>query len=200
MKELNLQTTLENISQGDTESFSHLYNHLYDKVYGYTFNRTMDHSACEDIVSNSFIKLLESIKKFNYKNDAAFYGWLFKIVRSQISNYYRKQNKYALKTEYFDDDTANSLIDTKTKPIGHQIDADNDQMKLAIAMQQLNKKEKEIIQLYYFADLSHRDTGSIMKMSEGAARVALHRTVKKLATIMKTVPGFMTTELERTTQ
>lgn len=184
MKTINTKELVIKAQRGDKDAFSGLYDELYDKVYGYCYKKTFDHAISGDITANTFVKLIENLHKFNWVNEAAFYGWVFRICSGEVSNFFKKQNKYNLNSEYFDEDTCDMFEDIKQNNIKEEVDKNLDKERLRAALKKLKAKEKHIVELYYFADMSHKDIANIKDMTEGNVRVISHRAIKKLQGIL----------------
>lgn len=182
--EHNIQTLVSDAASGNVRAFEHLYEQLYDKLYGYAWNRTFDRLATQDIVANTFIKIIGGLPKFHWNNDAAFYGWTYRLAMSEIANYFRVEQHYALYTKHLDDNSAQALADINAKTAAQELDTADDIYKLHQALAKLKKKERRIVELFYFADASHREIAAALDMREGAVRTALHRAIKKLQTAM----------------
>jgi RNA polymerase sigma factor (sigma-70 family) len=181
---LGLEEQVEAAKQGDENAFGHIYDITYDKLLAYTWRRTFDKHASEDIVSNTYIYIIEHISTFEWKSEAAFYGWIYRVTMSELSNYFRKSNRYALRSEYFDQDTIDELVDEEAKAIGQLIDQKDDCYVLHQAIAKLKKKDQRILELYYFADASQKQIAEATKMSEGTVRTRLHRALQKLKLIL----------------
>lgn len=175
---------IQQAQTGNEKAFEKLYQELYDKVYGFCYKRTFDHSVSGDITANTFIKLIENFHKFEWQNEGAFYGWIFRICSNEVSNYFKKQNKYNLNTDYFDNDTCELLEDVKQSLTSENIDKNLDKQRVNQAMKQLQDKEKHIVELHYFAAISHKEIAKMKNMSEGNVRVVAHRAVNKLKNIL----------------
>lgn len=171
---------------GDKEAFGKLYDELYSKVYGYSYKKTFNHAHSGDITANTFVRLLESLHKFTWVNEAAFHGWVFRLANNEVSNFFKKQNKYNLNTDYFDSDSTNLLEDIKQKNIKEEVDKNLDKARLHSAMKKLKSHEKQILELYYFADMSHKHIAQHMDIKEGNVRVIAHRASKKLKDLLQT--------------
>lgn len=129
------------------------------------------------------MKVIESLPKFTWLNETAFYGWVFRICSGEISNYFKKQNRYSLNNDYFDDDTCALMQDLRSN-IKEEVDQNLDSARLHSALKKLKNKEKHILELHYFANMSHRDIAQIKDINEGNVRVIAHRAIKKLEKLL----------------
>ena len=63
--------------KGDSNAFAKLYELTYQKVYFFSMYLTRDKSLSEDVVQETFIHALKSIK--TVKDDKLYIAWLNKI-------------------------------------------------------------------------------------------------------------------------
>jgi len=51
----------------DKRYFEKLYEIYFDKIYTYIYYKTFNHQLTEDLTSETFMKVLKSLDKFEYK-------------------------------------------------------------------------------------------------------------------------------------
>jgi RNA polymerase sigma-70 factor (ECF subfamily) len=103
-------------------------------------------------------------------------AFLFQIARNLVTDYYREKNKFeVISTEYYP-----RIIDPKMD-LEDKIAKDSELIQIKKALMNLNNEDyKEAILLHYIEDLPISEVAKIMKKSEGAVRVTLHRALKAL--------------------
>ncbi|WP_253805990.1 RNA polymerase sigma factor [Paenibacillus sp. Cedars] len=69
-----------------------IYYEFYDLVYGQILYVVRDHAAVEDIIQESFIKVITS--KPNFEMESKMRGWLRVVAKNSTMNYLRKNKKY----------------------------------------------------------------------------------------------------------
>lgn len=176
LNEENLRQLVEDSQCGNTEAFGCLYDALYSKIYNYAYKRTFDSTVAEDITANCFYNLMTHIASFKWRGGPRFYAWMFRIVMNEIATYYRQGNKYVLSEDWLD------LADV-TRDEDSQLDqmiSSEEHDMLQRAIDTLPLKLSRVVELYYFAGLSHGEIARTLSISESAARVRLHRGVEKL--------------------
>lgn len=62
-----------------------------DKLYNYVYYHSGDHYLAEDIVSETYIRVIEKINDFVLR-DVPFKAWLFRIAHNLLVDYFRKKN------------------------------------------------------------------------------------------------------------
>ncbi|KJD37062.1 RNA polymerase sigma-70 factor [Tamlana sedimentorum] len=68
-----------------------------DYLFNYTISRVNDREMAQDLVSETFLAGLKSMK--NFKGDASERTWLISILKRKIIDYYRKINSNKGKAE-----------------------------------------------------------------------------------------------------
>src|SRR6185503_5788991 len=76
---------------GDKEAFSDLYNTYFEKIYVFVFYRVSHKEVAEDLTEDIFLKAYQQLK--NLTATEAFQGWLYKIARNRIIDYYRSKKE-----------------------------------------------------------------------------------------------------------
>lgn len=134
------------------------------RIYLIALSYTKNSADAEDIMQNVFIKLWKHEKPF--EDDSHMDKWLTIVCinecRDFIKNSFRRHN---LPIE--EAINISSLDNTK----------DIDLFK---AVMELPKKERTIIHLFYYEDMSINDISDILKIKESAVKTRLFRARKKL--------------------
>lgn len=178
----SLQLLVVASGDGDSEAFGELYDLLYDRVYSYAYRRVFDHAVAEDITATVFYNVMTHIGRFKWKHAGGFYAWVFRITAHEITRYHSQQSRYVVPEDWL------SFSDTihDERPAQDDMSQSNERSKaLHAAVQKLPAKLKEVVELYYFANLSHALVAEALRISEGTARVRLHRGLAQLQDTMK---------------
>ncbi|PAD74521.1 RNA polymerase sigma factor, partial [Paenibacillus campinasensis] len=64
-----------------------IYYEFYDLVYGQILYIVRDHAAAEDIIQESFLKVITS--KPEFENESKMRGWLRVVAKNSTMNYLR---------------------------------------------------------------------------------------------------------------
>lgn len=163
----------------DTEAFGRLYDIYFDKIYGYVFYRVGDRAEAEDLTEQVFLKVLEAIKKFEWRN-VSFVSWLFKIASNVVIDYYRRCSRMTTVPieDYIEElqgtDDPASLAIRKFS-----------QEKLYLAISKLTDEQQEVIILKFLTNFSNAEIARTLKKSEGAVKSLQHRALSALQRVLK---------------
>ena len=158
---------------GDQVALSELYTLYFPRVYRYILARTGNTYDAEDLAEEVFMKVLEAIDRFQWR-EAPFSAWLFRIAHNSLISQRRKDgvrgrsgplsDGIALDSQSPDDMVANRL-------------ALNEIMDAA---QNLPEAQRQVITLRFAAGLSVAETARAMNKGEGNVKVIQHKAIAKL--------------------
>ncbi|MEM6997792.1 MAG: sigma-70 family RNA polymerase sigma factor [Patescibacteria group bacterium] len=186
MKKSELKQVVSKAQAGEVRAFEQIYDAYYDKLAGYALRRVLDQHIAEDVVANVFIKVLEKLPKFKWRHDHSFNGWVYRITSNEINQYFRRQSRYVLSAPRDMEAEYASVLEHNhnAKDLERSIDENIDYMRLHACISELRPKHQDIVHLYYFENLSHKEIAVALKMREGSVRVTLSRITKKLNQLM----------------
>lgn len=147
-----------------------MYNRYFKDVYLFAFSLSKNQHIAEDITSETFIKVMQSLDSFKGESDIKV--WLFQIAKNTYYSYLRKNNR-VVPTETFDYeiDTINVEKDVLDK---------NESMRVHRTLHTLPDPYKEVFSLRLFGELSYKEIGEIFGKTENWACVTYYRARKKI--------------------
>jgi RNA polymerase sigma-70 factor (ECF subfamily) len=75
--------------QLNAEALGALYQQFLPVVYGYIASRIADRRTVEDITSEVFVSMLESISRLRATDETGFAAWLMRITRFRLADHFR---------------------------------------------------------------------------------------------------------------
>lgn len=98
------------LARGDPADFAPLYARYVRPIYRFCYRRLGSHEAAEDATSQTFLKALAAIDRFEDRRDGSFRSWLLTIADRIVTDAYRRRRPQA------DIDAANEMIDGALGP------------------------------------------------------------------------------------
>jgi RNA polymerase sigma-70 factor (ECF subfamily) len=144
---------------GDARALNELINNHRDLAFSIAMKYLKNTEDAEDIVQNSFIIVLKSIK--NFRNESKFSTWLFTIVYHECLRELKLKN---YKTEYIP-----QFIEYE-----EETNITND-YKLEKLLETLKPNEYTVITLFYLKEKTIKDISEITSLSKANIKVLLHR-------------------------
>lgn len=153
------------------KTFKMVYEHYYDYIYNYFYYHTFQREVTEDLTSITFMKVLEKGNLYD-EEKAKVITWLLTIAKNVWVDYLRKNRKRVISI-----DDLNEQAVSGDNEIYSQVEVQVDIQKM---LGNLSERERMIILLHYYMDLSYGEIAMQLDISEKCASVTASRTLKKI--------------------
>ncbi len=153
---------------GDENSLGALIDRYKNRIYSFIYSKVLDKDATEDIFQDTFIKVINTLKRGNYREEGKFLPWTMRIAHNLVIDYFRKNNKTNTfnNTDEFDifsvlkDDSLNA----ENQIVREQVY--DDVRKL---IQELPADQKEVLVMRMYRDMSFKEIAEITDVSINTA-------------------------------
>ncbi len=158
--------------EGDAEAFGDLYERYMNQLYRYIYYRIGDTGLSEDFTEAVFLRVWESLPSFDI-NRISFKGWLFRVARNLLVDYYRTRKRQHPLDEDFD------FPDPQQSPEERMIASERKALVIS-ALKEIKQEYQDVLTLRFVNGLSHLETAKVLNRSVGAVRVLQHRALQAL--------------------
>ena len=174
---------VQNFLNGDNKSFETLLSRHKSRVFAFIMSKVKNRDITEDIFQDTFIKVINSLKRGKYNEEGKFLPWMMRISHNLVIDHFRKESKMRKIRPTAEFDIFDVLDDGSKNQeeimIQTQVHSD-----LKVLIEQLPDDQKEVLKMRYFEDLSFKKiadlTDSSINTSLGRMRYALIN-LRKLA-------------------
>src|SRR5712692_9706846 len=90
---LEMRELVARAQKGDRDALEELYLLHFDRIYGYLHMSVGNRHDAEDLTTQTFLKMLESIGKFRWQS-APFSAWLFRIAHNLAMDHFRASRRW----------------------------------------------------------------------------------------------------------
>lgn len=155
----------------DAREFEARYREYLPRVLNFIRLRVADEAVAQDLTAATFEQAFR--KRGQLRNQAAFGGWLFRIARNEVGQYYRRRRPEI---------SLESLLDLPDRGVSpYQATARREELREVLtAIARLSQREQEIIALKFAAGLSNREIARVMGLSDSNVGVILFRAIRKV--------------------
>ena len=174
------QYYIDKTLQGDSHAFSTLVERYQDFIFTIIIRMVKVREEAEEVAQDTFIKAFESLESF--RGESKFSSWLYSIAYRKALDRIRKNNRTRT-TELIEEVTEHE-VESIENALHYLEDQERKQM-IRDCISQLNEQEAAIITFYYFEEQSVKEIAAITQLSEDNIKVKLHRSRKKLFTLLK---------------
>lgn len=153
-----------------TSDFTALFDEHYPAIHAYLRRRVGD--AADDLAAETFVRALETRDRFAPERGNVR-AWLFGIAGKLLHHHWRRERRQL--RAY-----ARTGVDPLDAPdyagaADERLDAQRQARAIADALASLSARERDVLTLHAWAELSHAEIAAALGIKEGTVRSRLHR-------------------------
>ena len=158
---------------GDRVALEDLYLMHFDRIYSYLQMTTGNRHDAEDLTNQTFVKMLESIGRFQWRK-APFSAWLFRIAHNLAIDHFRSRRRWQPEEEPPEPPDADhrSAEDEAMHAIGRR--------SMLEMIEDLSEDQQQVLMLKFVFNFSNGEAATILGKSEGAVKSLQHRALASL--------------------
>ncbi len=159
--------------RGDRDALEELYLIHFDRIYGYLHLSVGNRHDAEDLTTQTFMKMLESIKKFRWQS-APFSAWLFRIAHNLAMDHFRASRRLQPEEEVPEPvgEEEPSAEAAAMQSLGRQ--------SMLELIEDLSQDQKQVLTLKFVFNLKNAEVATILGKTEGAIKSLQHRALVSL--------------------
>jgi|SRR5690554_90911 len=171
-------------ASGNEWALAQLIERHQARIFGFIFSKVKDRDLANDIFQETFIKVINTIRKGSYNEEGKFLSWVMRIAHNLIIDYFRKANKIQLQRDY-DDFSIFDGIEDREKNIEAKLIYEQIEDDLQILISRLPEEQQEIIRLRLYDDLSFKEISELTGLSINTALGRMRYAVLNLRKIIE---------------
>jgi len=169
----HVRQLVDRAQQGDRDALEELYLIHFDRIYSYLHMTVGNKHDAEDLTTQTFLKMLESIGKFRWQS-APFSAWLFRIAHNLSMDHFRSRRRWQPEEEV-------------PEPIGSEEPSAELEAMQSIGRQsmlelidKLSPEQQQVLTLKFVFNFANADVAKILDKTEGAIKSLQHRALASL--------------------
>jgi RNA polymerase sigma-70 factor, ECF subfamily len=168
-----VRSLVERAQQGDRAALEDLYLIHFDRIYGYLHVSVGNRQDAEDLTTQTFLKMLESIGKFRWQS-APFSAWLFRIAHNLAMDHFRAGKRWQPEEEVpeLEPDESTSAEAGALESIGRK--------SMLELIDDLSPEQQQVLTLKFVFNFANAETATILGKTEGAIKSLQHRALVSL--------------------
>src|SRR6059036_211613 len=172
---------VERAQQGDREALEELYLLHFDRIYSYLHMSVGNRHDAEDLTTQTFLKMLESVGKFRWRS-APFSAWLFRIAHNLAMDHFRANRRWQPEEEVPEPDPGegSAAEEEALESIGRR--------SMLELIQKLSHEQQQVLTLKFVFNFSNAEAATILDKTEGAIKSLQHRALASLQRQIATSP------------
>ena len=158
---------------GDRSALEELYLIHFDRIYSYLHVTVGNRHDAEDLTTQTFLKMLESIGKFRWQK-APFSAWLFRIAHNLAMDHFRAGRRWQPEEDV-------------PEPIGQEeLSAEDEAMQsigrasMLELIDGLSHEQQQVLTLKFVFNFGNAEVATILGKTDGAIKSLQHRALVSL--------------------
>ncbi|ALI99289.1 MULTISPECIES: RNA polymerase sigma factor [Rufibacter] len=182
--QLNDSALVTSYIAGNESAFEELVNRHKSKVYTTILLIVKDTYTAEDLLQETFVKAIHTMKSGRYNEEGKFSSWICRIAHNLAIDYFRREKRSPMITLEDGSNVFNTLSFSEESVESIRIKEET-HARLRELIQQLPAAQKEVLIMRHYADMSFQEiaeaTGVSINTALGRMRYALINLRKKMS-------------------
>jgi RNA polymerase sigma-70 factor (ECF subfamily) len=168
-----IRALVERGQKGDRAALEELYLIHFDRIYSYLHMSVGNRHDAEDLTTQTFLKMLESIGKFRFQS-APFSALLFRIAHNLAMDHFRAARRWQPEEEVPEQpgEEEPSAEAQALQSIGRQ--------SMLELIEDLSPEQQQVLTLKFVFNFPNADVATILEKTEGAVKSLQHRALVSL--------------------
>lgn len=170
---------------GKQSSLETIINRHKDRVYTYILLMVKNEALAEDIFQDTFVKVINSLKRKKYQDNGKFLSWVLRIAHNLVIDHFRKEKQLKLisndnyendilNVQYLSDKNVEQLI------VNEQILA-----KVKRLIHYLSPEQKEVIIMRLYFSMSFKEIAEQTNVSINTALGRMRYAIMNLRRLIE---------------
>jgi RNA polymerase sigma-70 factor (ECF subfamily) len=168
-----VRALVDRAQQGDRDALEELYLIHFDRIYSYLHVSVGNRHDAEDLTTQTFLKMLESIKRFRWQS-APFSAWLFRIAHNLAMDHFRANRRWQPEEEVPEPDA-----DESTSAEAGALESIGRKSMLEL-IDELSPEQQQVLTLKFVFNFPNAEAATILGKTEGAVKSLQHRALVSL--------------------
>jgi RNA polymerase sigma-70 factor (ECF subfamily) len=152
---------------------------LHEASFGWALSCSGWNDAdAEDVLQTTYMKVISGRARFGGRS--AFRTWLFGVIRQTAWEHARRARSHRERGERL----AREPVEASSAHPDAGVERDERSRALLQALAELPDRQREVLHLVFYQDLTIREAAEVMEVSLGSARVHYERGKKRLRAIL----------------
>ena len=164
---------VERAQLGDRAALEELYLIHFERIYSYLHMSVGSRHDAEDLTTQTFVKMLESIGRFRWQS-VPFSAWLFRIAHNLAMDHFRARRRWQ------PEEDVPEVADAEETSAEDQALAAIGDASLLELISRLSPEQRQVLTLKFVFRFSNGEAAAILEKTEGAVKSLQHRALSSL--------------------
>jgi RNA polymerase sigma-70 factor (ECF subfamily) len=168
-----VRVLVDRAQKGERAALEELYLIHFDRIYSYLHVSVGNRHDAEDLTTQTFLKMLESIGRFRWQS-APFSAWLFRIAHNLAMDHFRANKRWQP-----EEDVPEPEADEVTSAETGALESIGRKSMLEL-IDDLSPEQQQVLTLKFVFNFANAEAATILGKTEGAIKSLQHRALVSL--------------------
>ncbi len=154
--------------KGNELAIQQLITRFKSRVYTYIICKVRNEALAEDVFQDTFIKVINTIKKGKYNDEGKFLPWVMRIAHNLIIDHYRKNTRMPF-VKGSDDFDIFDVIKSPENNIQEDLERDQVLSDVKNLIKYLPDDQREVLMMRLYYDMSFKEISESTDVSINTA-------------------------------
>jgi RNA polymerase sigma-70 factor, ECF subfamily len=154
--------------KGNELAMEQLITRHKNRVYTYIICKVKNDALAEDVFQDTFIKVINTIKKGKYNDEGKFLPWVMRIAHNLIIDHYRKNSRMPV-VKGRDDFDIFDIIKCPNKDVQETMEKDQVLSDVKKLVKYLPDDQREVLMMRMYYDMSFKEISQTTNVSINTA-------------------------------
>jgi RNA polymerase sigma-70 factor (ECF subfamily) len=174
---------VSNYIDGHEKSLEILINRHKQRIFSFILSKVMDREVAEDIFQDTFIKVINTLKRGAYNEEGKFLPWVMRIAHNLLIDHFRR-NKRIPKFNNTDEFDIFSVLGDEVLNVEKQLIKNQILEDVRGLIQELPEDQKDVLIMRMYKDMSFKE---IAENTDVSINTALGRMRYALINLRKLI-------------
>jgi RNA polymerase sigma factor (sigma-70 family) len=155
-----------------------------NRVFAYVLMVVKDKELAEDLFQDTFIKVINTFRSGQYKEEGKFIQWVMRIAHNLIIDYFRKAKRIPI-VENNDDYDIFDKVRIPVESVEEQMITEQIHHDVKKLIEYLPKEQKEVLVMRHYGDMSFKDIAEVTNVSINTALGRMRYALINLRKLVK---------------
>lgn len=171
---------LAEFMSGNDKAFDVLLQRHKDKLYTYILYIVKNNDLADDVFQETFVKAIMQMRQGKYEHNGKFGAWIMRIAHNLLIDVFRteKSNQFI-----YDEEAEKAWMDQAARSTNSFENEESEEVmfkKLQIMINQLPVNQREVVNMYYYQDMSFKEIAAATSVSINTALGRMHYAMNNL--------------------
>ena len=154
---------------------------LHEESFGWALSCCgHDETEAEDVLQTTYLKIITG--KARFEGRSSLKTWVFGVIRRTAQEVARRTQTERKRVLHL---VTDEMVDSRAGSPDQELDRARAAENLSNAMKELSDRQKEVLHLVFYQDLSISEAADVMGVSLGSARTHYERGKERLRSLLR---------------